>query len=121
MRDERNQQRPRTPSSPSRPAQPPGPEAIGGIVSRLFQMRGYGRSQGDAELRELWSEIAGDQIAASTRVMGLRNGVLTIGVTSSPLLSELSAFHSERLLEGLQAKHGKRIRDLKFKRVTTRS
>lgn len=120
MRDERNQQRrPAAPSS--RPPQPAGPEAIGGIVTRLFQMRGYGRTQGDAELRDLWTEIAGEQIAGSTRVMGLRNGVLTIGVTSSPLLSELSAFHHERLLEGLQAKHGKRIKDLKFKRTTTRS
>ena len=39
----------------------------------------------------------------------------------SPLLSELSAFHHERLLEALQAKHGKRIKDLKFKRLTSRS
>jgi predicted nucleic acid-binding Zn ribbon protein len=84
-------------------------------------MRGYGRPQGDAELRELWSEVAGEQIAAGTRVVGLRNGVLTIGVNSSPLLSELSAFHYERLLEALQAKHGKRIKDLKFKRLTSRA
>jgi len=107
--------------SPQRSQQPAGPEAIGGIVSRLFQMRGYARPQGDAELRELWSEIAGEQIASGTKVMGLRNGVLTIGVNSSPLLSELSAFHHERLLEALQAKHGKRIKDLKFKRQTSRS
>ncbi|HVJ68862.1 MAG TPA: DciA family protein [Caulifigura sp.] len=117
MRDERN---PRRNAAPARPQQPAGPEAIGGIVSRLIQMRGYGRTQGDAELRELWTQVAGEQIAGSTRVMGLRNGVLTIGVSSSPLLSELSAFHSERLLEGLQAKYGQRIKDLKFKRMTTR-
>jgi hypothetical protein len=107
--------------APQRPQQPPGPEAIGGIVGRLFQMRGYGRPQGDAELRDLWSEIAGESIASGTRVVGLRNGVLTIGVNSSPLLSELSAFHHERLLEALQAKHGKRIKDLKFKRLTSRA
>jgi predicted nucleic acid-binding Zn ribbon protein len=104
----------------NRPAQPQGPEAIGSVVSRLFAMRGYGRPQGDAELRNLWTEIAGDQVAGGTRVMGLKNGVLTVGVSSSPLLSELSAFHHERLLEALQAKHGTKIRDLKFKRMTTR-
>jgi len=91
------------------------------LVSRLIQMRGYNRPQGDAELRELWASIAGEPIVSGTRVMGLRNGVLTVGVSSSALLSELSAFHHERLLEALQAKHGKRIRDLKFKRLTTRS
>lgn len=106
---------------PAQSKQPAGPEAIGGIVSRLFQMRGYGRTQGDAELGKLWSEIAGEQIAASTRVMGLRNGVLMIGVSSSPLLSELASFHHERLLEALQAKLGKRIKDLKFKRTTSRT
>jgi predicted nucleic acid-binding Zn ribbon protein len=83
-------------------------------------MRGYNRPQGDAELRALWNEIAGEPIASSTRVMGLRNGVLTIGVTSSPLLSELAAFHHERLLQAVQARHGQRIKDLKFKRVTGR-
>ena len=120
MRDERNRRFPQAPGS-ARSPQPPGPEAIGGLVSRLFQMRGYGRPQGDSQLQELWSEIAGEQIAAGTRVMGLRNGVLTIGVNSSPLLSELSSFHHERLLEALQAKHGQRIKDLRFKRTTTRS
>ena len=119
MRDERNRRSGPTASS-GQSRQPPGPEAIGGIVGRLFQMRGYGRPQGDAELRELWSSIAGEQIAAGTRVMGLKNGVLTVGVISSPLLSELSSFHHERLLEALQAKHGQRIKDLKFKRTTTR-
>ena len=120
MRDERNR-RPPNPSGFSRAPQPAGPEAIGGLVSRLFQMRGYGRPQGDAQLQELWSEIAGPQIASGTRVMGLRNGVLTIGVNSSPLLSELSSFHHERLLEALQAKHGQRVKVLKFKRTTARS
>ncbi len=83
-------------------------------------MRGYGRPQGDSELANVWKEAAGEQIASGTRVVGLRNGVLTIGVNSSPLLSELSSFHSERLLEAIQAKLGKRIRDLKFKRTTSR-
>ncbi len=106
--------------APARPAGESGPEAIGGVISRLIQMRGYARPQGDTELRSLWSEIAGEPIASGTRVMNLRNGVLTVGVSSSPLLSELSAFHSERLLEALQAKLGKRIKDLKFKRLTSR-
>jgi predicted nucleic acid-binding Zn ribbon protein len=67
-------------------------------------------------LRDLWSEVAGEQIAAQTRVLGLKNGVLSVGVSTSPLLSELAAFHSEQLLAGLQAKRGKAIRELRFRR-----
>jgi predicted nucleic acid-binding Zn ribbon protein len=95
----------------------PDPESLGTVLSRLFAARGYGRLQAGNELQDLWAEIAGPQIAAETRVMGLRNGVLSIGVNSSPLLSELAAFHSERLLEALQAKRGTAIKNLKFKRA----
>jgi predicted nucleic acid-binding Zn ribbon protein len=102
--------------SGSRPQDGGPPEALGSVLSRLFAARGYGRVQANEELHSLWKQIAGDQVAGETRVMGLKNGVLTIGVNSSPLLSELSAFHREHLLEQLQAKRGDGIRDLKFKR-----
>ncbi|MBX3442538.1 MAG: DUF721 domain-containing protein [Planctomyces sp.] len=95
---------------------PAGPEALGAVLSRLFAARGYGRVQADAQLQTLWRDVAGERIAKSTRVMGLKNGVLTIGVDSSPLLSELSSFHRENLLEGLKSRRGESIRDLKFKR-----
>lgn len=110
--------RPGSGAKPNRgkPYESAGPEALGSVLSRLFAARGYGRIQADAELRDLWAEIAGPQIAAQTRVMGLKNGVLSIGVDSSPMLSELASFHTERLLEALQAKRGKAIRDLKFRR-----
>lgn len=93
-----------------------GPEILGSVLSRLFASRGYGRPQANAQLAGIWREVAGEKIAAQTRVMGLKNGVLTIGVATSPLLSELSAFHREHLLEQLQAKQGSVVRDLRFRR-----
>jgi hypothetical protein len=49
-------------------------------------------------------------------VIGLRNGVLQIGVANAALLSELASFHRHSLLKELQsrANHG-HIRGLKFR------
>jgi hypothetical protein len=86
------------------------------VISRLFASRGYGRVQADAQLAGLWRDVAGERIASQTRVLGLKNGVLSIGVATSPLLSELSAFHREHLLEQMRTRHGTAIRDLRFRR-----
>jgi predicted nucleic acid-binding Zn ribbon protein len=95
------------------------PEALGSVLSRLFALRGYGRVRADADLLSLWKQAAGEDVAASSRPLGLKNGVLTIGVASSPLLSELTSFHRGRLLEALQQQpQGRAIRDLKFRRLS---
>ncbi|REJ72651.1 MAG: DUF721 domain-containing protein [Planctomycetota bacterium] len=93
-----------------------GPQALGDVVSRLCALRGYGRPQGEQQLAELWRRIAGEKVASQSRVLGIRNGVLQIGVGSASLLSELASFHRHALLESLQNdQQGCKIRDLKFK------
>jgi len=42
------------------------------------------------EIRERWSEIMGGAISNKTASMNLNNGILTIKITSSVLLQELS-------------------------------
>jgi predicted nucleic acid-binding Zn ribbon protein len=92
------------------------PAALGDVLSQLFVLRGYGRVRGDRQLREIWSEVAGEVIARQTRVAGIKNGVLQVGVGSSALLSELAAFHKPSLLERLQAEQPQlNVRDIKFK------
>ncbi|MCA9082152.1 MAG: DUF721 domain-containing protein [Planctomycetaceae bacterium] len=94
----------------------PDPAQLGDVLSELFARRGYGRAQGDRQLRDAWSAIAGDSIAKQTRVLGLRHGVLQIAVTSSALLSQLVSFQRVELLGQLQTQHPDlKIRDLKFK------
>lgn len=98
-----------------------GPHSLNDVLSRLMSLRGYGRAQGDRQLRELWQRVAGEEIAERTKVIGLRNGVLQIGVSSAPLLSELTAFHRHSLLQALRAQAaGSGVRDLKF-RLRSRS
>jgi predicted nucleic acid-binding Zn ribbon protein len=92
------------------------PQRIGDLLSHLFALRGYGRVRGDRQLHDIWRETAGEQIAGQTRVAGVKNGVLQVGVASSSLLSELAAFHKWSLLERLQAGHAElKITDIKFR------
>jgi predicted nucleic acid-binding Zn ribbon protein len=98
-----------------------GPHPLSSVLSRLMTLRGYGRIQGDRQLRELWRRVAGEEIAERTRVIGLRNGVLQVGVSSAPLLSELTSFHRHSLLQALRAEAADiGVRDLKF-RLRSRS
>lgn len=92
------------------------PHALGDVLSQLFALRGYGRVRGDRQLQEIWKEVAGETIGQQTRILGVKNGVLQVGVASSALLSELASFHKYSLLERLQADHSQlRLRDIKFK------
>lgn len=92
------------------------PQPLGDVLSHLFALRGYGRVRGDRQLHEIWREAAGEVIARQTRVSGVRNGVLQVGVASSALLSELAAFHKYSILQRLQAEHPQlKLADIKFK------
>jgi hypothetical protein len=63
----------------------------------------------------LWQRIAGAEIGQRTKVIGLRNGTLLVGVSSTALLGELTSFHKGRLLEGLRGDpDGRGIKGLKF-------
>lgn len=52
---------------------------------------------------EKWSEVAGPEIAAHTRVLGAERRALRVGVDSSALLAELAGFYRAGLLEALQS------------------
>ena len=93
-----------------------GPQHLGNAISRLIALRGYGQTGSQRQLSEMWRDAVGPEIERQTRVMGLRNGNLSIGVGNAALLSELSAFHKHDLLKKVQlANVGASIRDLKFR------
>lgn len=85
-------------------------------VSELISRKGLAQVRGHAELESVWREVAGDDVAARTRVLGIRRGVLNVGVAHAPLLGELASFRKAKLLQALQRKHaGWNIRDVKFR------
>ena len=107
-------------SSPRR--KPDQPQPLGDVLSQLFALRGYGRSQATRQLQDVWKLVAGDVIARQTKVQGIKNGCLQVAVTNSGMLQELEGFHKWSLLERLTSEHSDlHIRDLKFRLQSVRS
>ena len=91
------------------------PGLLSQAVAELIALRGWAQVQGQARLVEAWNKAAGGPIAAATKVIGIRRGVLHVAVGNSPLLSELAAFHKAGLLAALSREcPDLKIRDLKF-------
>jgi hypothetical protein len=92
-----------------------GPRSLADVLSQLKALRGHGHTEGTRQLGELWRRIAGPEISEKTKVIGLKNATLQIGVSNAALLGELTAFHQRRLLEALRSEsEGRRIKGLKF-------
>ena len=92
------------------------PQHVSRALSDLIALRGFARVRGDAQLSALWNEVAGTVIGDQTKVLGIRRGVLNVGVSNAPLLSELASFHMTSLLESIQ----NRRPDLQIKRLKFR-
>jgi len=91
------------------------PVRLADALSKLIVQRGWARQAGDQQLQDAWSEAAGAKFAKRTRVLGVRNGVLRVGVAHAALLSELESFHKGAILERLRSlRPDFRIRDVKF-------
>ncbi len=66
------------------------------------------------ELQELWRRVVGEEIAEQSGVVRYRRGVLTVQVSSAPLLAELSGFAQEQLLNELNIGGLKELHHLRF-------
>jgi predicted nucleic acid-binding Zn ribbon protein len=74
------------------------------------------QSRAHQAMTDVWTSVAGADVAAHTAVRGLRLGVLTIAVDSPPLCHELGAFRRTELLEAMNRRLGtKRLKDLHFR------
>ena len=92
------------------------PPTLGAALAELIRIKGVAGAGGDAELSKHWRAAAGDRVADRTRVVGVRNGALHVGVQNSALLGELASFHKDRLLDEMKRRlPAARIRSVKFK------
>jgi hypothetical protein len=92
------------------------PQPLSVALAELIALRGFARVRSDDELRTAWKTIAGEELAAQARPLQLARGVLTIAVSSAPLLNELASFQSADLLARMkrQVPH-LNIKSLKFR------
>ncbi len=94
----------------------PGPQSLSDVLAKLIALRGYARRQGDAQLQQAWTEVAGTQFASRTRALSIKRAVLHVAVAQSALHAELVSFHRQKLLAKFQAQFPHlKIKDLKFK------
>ncbi|MFK7821249.1 MAG: DUF721 domain-containing protein [Planctomycetaceae bacterium] len=93
-----------------------GPRPLGEAITQLINERGLAGSSGVNTLNELWREIVGNDIGDRSRVTGVRNGTLEVGVKSSALLNELVGFYGDEFLELIRADdRGKSVKAIKFR------
>src|SRR4051812_25072744 len=93
-----------------------GPENIADILGRMFTSRGWGRKNDRLRLEAAWADVAGEELLKTTRVLGLKRGVLEIEVRNAVQLAELTQFHKRGLLAKLRkALTGVTLTDLKFR------
>lgn len=94
----------------------PGPQHLSDVLAELIALRGLSRRRADTQLQEVWANVVDERVALQTRVLGIRRGVLQIGVSNAALLSELVGFQKSSLLNTLQREHPDlQIGDLKFR------
>lgn len=106
----------RIPKERRRPYDTTEPDQLGNLLSQLFSMRGYGRTQAKQQLSDIWKKVAGEEVAGQTRVSGIKNGVLQVGVANAALMSELATFTKMELIEKFQTEFAHlKVRDIKFK------
>lgn len=72
-------------------------ESIGELVKNLVHRFESQRTLHKQHAKEVWEQVVPDPYREHTSVKSYRDGKLTIGVTSQPLLSELANFHKERI------------------------
>lgn len=93
-----------------------GPRPLGEAISQLIAERGLAGSAGLVTLNELWKEIVGDEIGGRTKIIGIKNGALEVGVANSALLNELAGFYSQDFLQLIQADdRGRSVRGIRFR------
>lgn len=92
------------------------PQPLSVALAELIALRGFAHVRGDDELRSAWKSAAGEELAGQTRPLQVKRGVLTVAVSSAPLLNELVSFRSAELLGRLkqQCPH-LNVKSLKFR------
>ncbi len=67
--------------------------------------------------KQAWREVVPEPYEEETCVQSYRNGTLKIGVSSQPMLSELSGFHADRLRDRLREEGLESLEELTFTAV----
>lgn len=77
--------------------------------------RGYGQEQSPRERDTVWAAVAGRTLAAHSRVVGLRRGILEVVVRNSATLQEVTFQKTQLLQRLIEQLPDENIKDLRFR------
>ncbi len=91
------------------------PRALGDVVREFLEVSGLSRRAELAPVETAWRKVAGPEVSARTRLMGITRYVVTIEVGSPALLAELSGFRRRDLVARMAAElPNQLVKDIKF-------
>ncbi len=92
------------------------PTPLSTVISELIQKKGLARVQGNVQLVGIWKSVVGEKVSSRTKVLGLKRGVLEVGVDNAALMNELASFRKAGFLRTFQKEHSEhKINDIRFK------
>ena len=87
---------------------PTEPESLGDVLRMAIEQRDISRRLAEVNIAGKWPEIVGSHIAALTSKPSVKNGVMTIRVSSPAMKQELNMSRS-RLINALNRAAGEDI------------
>lgn len=88
-----------------RPGARTRPQAVGELLARVLEDLGGGETARALRIAERWEEVLGADVAAHSRPVALRRGVLEVAVDSSVWCQQLK-LRSPEILAALRAAAG---------------
>lgn len=88
---------------------------VGDVVQQILKRAGLNDRLAEETVVKEWSAIVGEFLAAQSKPMGLRGGVLQVAVMQSAVRYDLERNLKREILKRLQTRFGKSVvKDLRF-------
>lgn len=95
-------------------------ESFGDLLDRWLRKNNAKQRVDAASVFGRWRDVVGEELSRETRVVDLRAGELTIEVSSSALLNEMSTYGRQDILEALRGMEEFRgVKKLRFRLGTS--
>ena len=84
-------------------------------LNQLMARSGYGQTQSNQQREQVWQQAVGQPLASHSRAVRLSRGVLTVLVSNSAIMQELT-FQQQQLVEKIKELNSDlKVRSIRFR------